>query len=181
MSLIASCDAFARHWLRALLLAVMVAQVGPVAAETARFPDDLVLNKQGAGEFRRFGFLVYEAQLWVGADPSTPPLALQLTYKREIPGKAIVDASVSEMRELGADEGALEKWRSTMARIFPDVRPGDRITGIYHDGAATFLYNDRMIGRVEDADFARLFFGIWLDPRTSAPRLRDQLLGQGQG
>ncbi|AKC70751.1 hypothetical protein MB84_16575 [Pandoraea oxalativorans] len=27
--------------------------------------------------------------------------------------------------------------------------------------------------------FARAFFGIWLDPRTRAPSLRERLLGEG--
>jgi hypothetical protein len=33
------------------------------------------------------------------------------------------------------------------------------------------------VGEVRDATFARLFFGIWLSPRTSEPQLRAALLG----
>jgi hypothetical protein len=29
---------------------------------------------------------------------------------------------------------------------------------------------------VKDVNFARLFFGIWLDERTSEPKMRAQLL-----
>ena len=42
------------------------------------------LRRWGRGEFRRFGFLVYEASLWAGDDPTRPPLALRLDYKRRI-------------------------------------------------------------------------------------------------
>jgi hypothetical protein len=33
------------------------------------------------------------------------------------------------------------------------------------------------VGDIADAEFARLFFGIWLSPRTSAPALRQALMG----
>jgi Chalcone isomerase-like len=137
------------------------------------------LKPYGTGEFRRFGFLVYEAQLWAGNNPTEPPIALQLTYKREIAGSKIVEASVDQMRALGADEQRLTLWAAAMQRIFPNVKPGDQIVGIYRQGSAVFLHNNREIGQVNDPEFARLFFGIWLDPRTSEPKLRERLLMRG--
>nr|MBL8411065.1 chalcone isomerase family protein [Dechloromonas sp.] len=136
------------------------------------------LKRWGTGNFRRFGFLVYEATLWAGGeDPVRPPLALRLTYKRNIAGKDIAEASVKEMRGLGvADEAQLQRWGERMAQIFPDVRPEDRILGVHTAEGASFLYNDRLIGRVDDPAFARAFFAIWLDPKTSAPELRAALL-----
>ena len=42
-------------------------------------------RRWGSGEFRRFGFLVYEATLWAGGeDPLLPPLALKLTFRPEL-------------------------------------------------------------------------------------------------
>ena len=152
-----------------------------VNAETRVFNGGIKLQKCGTGELRRFGFLVYEAQLWAGTNPGDPPLALQLTYKRDIAGSKIVAASVDQMRALGADEQRLGIWAAAMGRIFPDVKPGDQIVGIYRLGAAVFLYNNREIGQVNDPEFARLFFGIWLDPRTSEPGLRERLLQPGAG
>ncbi|MCU0989991.1 MAG: chalcone isomerase family protein, partial [Xanthomonadales bacterium] len=136
------------------------------------------LRRWGSGEFRRFGFLVYEATLWAGGDdPLRPPLALKLTYKRNISGRDIADASVKEIRNLGvADEGRLRGWGERMVGIFPDVRPGDHIVGVQLPDAARFYFNDRSIGAIDDPDFARAFFAIWLDARTSAPELRSALL-----
>lgn len=150
-------------------------------AESRVFPGNLSLQKYGTGELRRFGFLVYEAQLWAGANPAEPPIALQLTYKRDIPGAKIVNASVDHMRELGASEQQLANWGPAMTRIFPNVKPGDQIVGIYRPGTAIFMYNNREIGQINDAEFARLFFGIWLDPRTTEPKLRNSLLQVGAG
>ena len=135
-------------------------------------------RRWGSGEFRRFGFLVYEATLWAGGeDPLRPPLALKLTYKRNISGRDIADASVKEIRNLGvADEARLRGWGEQMTGIFPDVRPGDHILGVQLPDEARFFFNDRSIGTIDDPAFARAFFAIWLDARTSAPDLRAALL-----
>lgn len=154
---------------------------GQAQAEVLSMTPDLKLQRYGSGELRRFGFLVYEASLWAGPDPKTPPLALELTYKRDIPGQRIVDASVDQMRGLGASDQQLTVWSATLRRIFPDVKPGDQIVGVYRPGSATFFYNRREIGQIRDPDFARLFFGIWLDPKTSEPALRSRLLLSGAG
>ena len=134
------------------------------------------LRRWGRGPFRRFGFLVYEATLWAGDDPLRPPLALRLDYRRRIAGAAIAEASIDEMRRLGADPEALEAWQERLARLFPDVAPGDHIVGLYRPDGAHFLHNGRDLGRIDDPRFARDFFAIWLDPRTSAPDLRAALL-----
>lgn len=167
------------YYATTLLLVFATFQAQSLRAETQLFSAGLVLNKYGSGEFRRFGFLIYEAVLWAATDPGKPPIALQLTYKRAIPARKIVDASVQQMRDLGADENSLSYWAAAMSAIFPDVSPGDQITGIYRSDSAKFFYNNRPIGQIDDPEFARLFFGIWLDPRTSEPGLRNQLLGQG--
>ncbi len=139
------------------------------------------LRRWGRGEFRRFGFLVYEASLWAGDDPQRPPLALRLDYKRRIAGSAIAEASVKEMRRFGVEETVLAEWHERMGRIFPDVQPGDHILGVYDSAGARFLHNGLDRGRIDDARFARDFFGIWLDPRTSAPELRAALLTPSGG
>ncbi len=157
---------------RRLLLALAAA---PFAAFANTDPT-AGLKRWGNGQFRRFGFLVYEATLWAGDDPQRPPLALRLDYKRTLAGAAIADASVKEMRALGADEVALKRWGEQMTRIFPNVKDGDFIIGEYVPGSARFYFNGRLLGEVADADFARLFFGIWLDAKTSAPELRAALL-----
>ena len=152
----------------------------PLASLAATGPETLTagFRRWGSGEFRRFGFLVYEATLWAGGeDPLRPPLALKLTYKRNISGRDIADASVKEIRNLGvADEARLRGWCEQMAGIFPDVRPGDHILGVQLPDEARFFFNDRSIGTIDDPAFARAFFAIWLDARTSAPDLRAALL-----
>jgi hypothetical protein len=157
---------------RALLLALAAWPATWLAAMEA----PARLRRWGSGEFRRFGFLVYEATLWAGDDPQRPPLMLRLDYKRNIAGAAIAEASVKEMRRTVSDETRLRDWGRRMARTFPDVQPGDHIVGHYRPDGAVFMQEERLLGRIDEPEFAQAFFGIWLDPRTSAPELRAALL-----
>ena len=162
---------------RTLLLALGSAALLGLPGPSGANADILAgLKRWGSGEFRRFGFLVYEATLWAGDDPLRPPLALRLDYKRSIEGKAIAEASVKEMRRFVSDEGLLRQWGEQMQRIFPDVKPGDHILGIYRPDGARFYQGDRLLGAIGLAGFAEAFFAIWLDARTSAPDLRTALL-----
>lgn len=153
--------------------------VWPLASLANTLPENPTagLRRWGSGELRRFGFLIYEATLWAGDDPTRPPLALQLTYQRQIRGQALAEASIAEMHKLGVTEKAqLERWSAALARIFPDVRPGDGLIGLYLPEGAHFHQDGRWLGSIQEPAFARAFFGIWLDARTSAPELRAALL-----
>lgn len=132
-----------------------------------------------------WGFAVYDAALWVAPDFvetafAQSPLVLELTYLRDFKGSDIARRSVQEMRRQGGMSFAQETaWETQMRVLFPDVRKGDRITGVYQpSGVARFWHNGRWLGEVRDLQFARQFFGIWLSPQTSAPDLRRALLAQ---
>ena len=159
------------------------ARVAPPPEVAAELPG---ARTQGEGQMRFFGLRVYDVRLWAGEPASATnwaalPLALELEYARELQGAAIAERSLKEMQrqaEIATDTGA--RWLDAMMRLFPDVRAGDRITGVHRPGTgARFFVNGRLQGELPDADFARLFFGIWLSPRTSEPALREALLGPG--
>lgn len=141
----------------------------------------------GQGTYRWFGLKLYDAQLWVGpqgyrpataATAAAAPFALDLRYARALSGRRIAQASLDEMARLGLGSPQQhEAWLTQMKTLFPDVQEGSRITGVFlpKDGTRFFL-DGNILGSVRDAEFARAFFAIWLDPNTSAPGLRDDLL-----
>lgn len=141
---------------------------------------------RGEGELSWFGLSVYDARLWMApggaarAETGSQPLALTLTYARALEGHKIAERSLQEMRRAGPiDAATAERWLQAMKRCFPDVRPGDRITGVLKPGAPTrFFVNSKPSCEVADADFGQRFFGIWLAPTTSEPKLRAALLGE---
>lgn len=141
---------------------------------------------RGRGRLRFLGLRIYEARLWAPA-PVTPdnwaltPLALEIEYERSLAGRAIAERSLEEMRRQGEIEHAQgERWLAAMSAIFPDVSAGDRVTGISQPvTTARYFWNGDFRGEVQEAGFARRFFGIWLASATSQPRLRAALLGSG--
>ena len=137
----------------------------------------------GSGEMSWFGFSLYRATLWVaGSAPETSPSALQLDYLRDISRDRLVQASLEEMRRLGADEAQLQRWEPELRRVFPDVKTGDTIIGVHYPGrGASFFYQGRASGAVADPEFARRFFAIWLDPASRSPTLRAALLKRPEG
>lgn len=142
---------------------------------------------QGEGRLRFFGLQVYDIRLWapqpVGADDwAQAPLALELAYARTLYGQAIAERSLEEMRRQGdIATPVAERWLGEMTRLFPDVKDGDRLTGVHlPQAAARFFYNGAFRGEVRDASFARRFFGIWLAPQSSEPSLRERLLSGGR-
>ena len=142
-------------------------------------------NLIGKARLKVWGFEVYDARLWVpaGFDPArfgTFPLALELAYLRDFKAQDIAERSLKEMRRtqpIGDDQAI--RWQADMLRVFPDVRKGDRITGVNKPGeGAAFWVNGQASGEIRDVEFSRLFFGIWLSPKTSELPMRAALLGR---
>lgn len=138
---------------------------------------------QGEAAMRYFGLRIYHARLWTlphfKADtPTGQPLVLELEYQRDLGGRAIAERSLKEMRRAGGfSETQAQGWLAQMQALFPDVRAGDRLAGV-HDPSqgASFWLNGQRLGRIDDTQFARQFFGIWLASTTSEPELRRGLL-----
>lgn len=137
----------------------------------------------GQGTLRFWGFDIYRARLWVspGFEPeryAAQPLALTLAYQRNFTAQAIAERSLVEMRRVGdfhARQAA--RWQHDLQAALPDIQTGDQLTGVHQPGGATvFQMQGRTVGEVADPAFGPLFFGIWLSPRTSEPRLREALL-----
>ncbi len=76
------------------------------------------------------------------------------------------------------DELTIAAWYRIMRDIFPSVKKGTKLTGIYLPNKGTlFFEGDKPIGNVTDQEFSKWFFGIWLHEKTSIPVLRSKLLG----
>jgi hypothetical protein len=174
---------------RRAICAALLALALPAARAKAAVPTEVQAELPGArllgsGRLRFLGLSVYDIRLWAAqpvpaADVARLPLALEIEYTRALVGVKIAERSLEEMRlQATIAPDVAERWLAQMAALFPDVRPGDRLTGKQRPGEATlFFFNGKLRGEVRDAEFTKLFFGIWLSPRTSQPALREALLG----
>ena len=139
----------------------------------------------GSARLRFFGFDVYDSSLWVApgfqADNfAQHSLALGLSYLRALSGQAIAERSLKEMQRAGdVSPTQAQRWLSALLEALPDVKAGDRITGLHSPGVgARFWHNGQPRPAVRDPEFSRLFFGIWLSEGTSEPALRSALLSR---
>ncbi len=136
----------------------------------------------GGGAMRFLGMRIYDVRLWslvaVTGDGAGQPLALELVYARNVKADLIISSSLREMQRVAPfSEAQSARWAKAMAPLFPNITSGDRITGVQQPGQSSrIFFNGVLRGEVADAEFTRLFFGIWLSPRTSDPQLRQQLL-----
>ena len=167
-----------RRLLVALAGSLLLATRRTVRAEA---PTGIGMTRWGQGEYRHFGLLIYTATLWAGDDPGQPPRTLRLDYHRHVAGATIVETSVREMRRFVPDPTALTGWTERMRKVFPDIAPGDHLVGHHLGDRAAFYQDGRHLGTIDLPGFAAAFFGIWLDPRTSAPALRAALLARPHG
>lgn len=177
--------------LRRRALTTLAATAAAVALPAAWAQTDAMPELAGLGgalptplvRLRFWGFEVYDARLWTrsgfdGARYAQHPFALELQYLRRLAGSAIASRSLDEMRRLAdIDEARAQRWLQAMRALFPDVQRGDRLTGVHRPGVgARFWHNGQLRGEVAEPEFSALFFGIWLDPRTVKPSLRESLL-----
>jgi hypothetical protein len=174
---------------RALLAAALAGPAAAWAAKPSTPPAEISAalpgaELQGEGRLRYYGLHIYDAALWspvrvVTRDALNTAFALELRYARSLRGALIAERSLGEMKRVGEFSAADgQRWLEAMTQIFPDVKAGDRLTGLHrpNEGAAFFI-NGRAAGEVREAQFAQLFFAVWLSPRTSQPALRSALLG----
>jgi hypothetical protein len=173
-----------RSFCAALLLASVWADAQPQKMPPEIAEDLPGAQLQGSGSLTFFGLRIYEAALYstsakVGADWAAVPLALAIECRRNFSGTSIANRTLAEMRRLATiDETRGSRWLAALKSLFPDFEAGDRLTGVQRPGELTRLHhNGRPLGELRDAEFTRLFFGIWLSPQTSEPALRKALLG----
>ena len=178
-----------RELVSSMLLAALGAPVwtqASTSAEDARPELDAVLPQHrliGKGRLVVWGFQVYDARLWAlpGFKPDnlpSQPFALELSYLRDFSSKDIAERSIKEMRRSAAiSDDQAKIWISEMLRVIPDIKQGDRVMGIHRPGSGMqLLVNGKTSGEIRDTEFTRLFFGIWLSPKTSEPKVRAALL-----
>ncbi|MBU3550805.1 chalcone isomerase family protein [Polynucleobacter sp. MWH-Berg-3C6] len=144
---------------------------------------DSVLNPaklQGSGRLNWLGFHIYDASFYRSGVPSSPEFALNIRYQKSFTGVSIANRTADEMKKMGVPDAQVTTWGKELATILPNIESGQTLTAIYTPKQGTIFYHDgKRVAQIPGVEFSKAFFGIWLDPKTSAPKLRNELLGQG--
>lgn len=157
--------------------------VSPPPELKSLWPGETAPRLQGQARMRFLGFTVYDIRLWtpspqMGAQTwAQHPFALEIEYATSLQGQAIAQRSLQEMERAGPiAKEVSQRWLMLLTSWFPDVSPGDRLTGVHgSDGSLRLFHNARERAHARDPELAQRFFGIWLSPWTSQPQLRERL------
>lgn len=139
----------------------------------------------GEARLTKYAFHIYDARLWAEGgrfDPSRPH-ALEIRYAQPVTAATLTKVTLDEWRKLGLLDTAHErKWTASIARAWPDIEPGDTLIAYAELGEPMRIFhNGKVYSEFDDPEFASAFLAIWLDPRSSEPKLRRKLLGLASG
>ena len=158
-----------------LLLMTVSAAEGLSYLETSSSPVKL----QGSGKLTWWGLHIYDAFFYRSINPNSNEFALDLRYQKSFTGLSIANRTIEEMKRIGIPDTQAQLWGRELASFLPNVESGQSLTALYLPKQGTIFYHDgKQIAKIPGAEFSKAFFGIWFDPKTSAPKLRTELLGQ---
>ncbi|MBE1273436.1 chalcone isomerase family protein [Enterovibrio baiacu] len=113
---------------------------------------------------------------------SSEPLALVITYSRDIDAEDLLDATVEQWEHLGYSKKQIDSWLPSMKGVWPNVKEGDRLIYVLSNQTGQFFYQAlneaaKPTGSLREAVLAEAFANIWLSPDTAYPTLRLALIG----
>ncbi|MBD1575776.1 hypothetical protein HC723_04820 [Vibrio sp. S11_S32] len=144
------------------------------------------LHKLGQGKVQYLFWDLYQAELFAShrnVDQSDTK-ALRLTYLKSISKNDLLEATQDQWQRLGITSNQTDVWLAELDKIWPNVSSGNQLTLLVNpQGVSTFYFAShathsvKAMGSIKDVDFGPAFLSIWLSPKTSEPKLRQQLLG----
>ncbi|NMP26416.1 hypothetical protein GW590_05990 [Rahnella sp. SAP-1] len=116
--------------------------------------------------------------------PNEWPLALAVSYLRDISREDLTEATADQWKALGLlDEANQHHWLEAVQAIWPDATSGNEITFLADQHGGQFYYQaDKQhaivpLGQHFSPAFRDAFLAIWLSPSTQYPLLRLGLIG----
>ncbi|WP_028022571.1 chalcone isomerase family protein [Enterovibrio calviensis] len=159
----------------------------PASSSVASLEDWVWWKTVGSATLTWGFWKVYDSELRTPsgkfADDDALPLALVITYSRDIDADDLLDATVEQWEHLGFSATQIDEWLPKMKGAWPDVKEGDRLIYVLSDKGGQFVYQPlqgklQPFATLEDMSLARAFSDIWLSPKTAYPSLRLALIGR---
>ncbi|AMO58084.1 chalcone isomerase family protein [Endozoicomonas montiporae] len=135
----------------------------------------------GQGRLTWGFWTIYDSELRTPAGDfvsGQKPLALVITYRRDIDRDDLLEATDDQWQHLGIPASRRTLWLEQLSSIWPDVRKGDQLVFVFSDRGGQFFQADQVLGATIEQEFAQAFIDIWLSPDTAYPKLRRRLMGQ---
>lgn len=144
---------------------------------------DQPVKKVGKAKFSVFIWDVYESELSTssGEYPDTSSeevLIYKINYLRDVTSKELIKSTIEQWEHLNIEASVYKPFIPELNKIWPDIKSGDSLALVVKQNMNAFYYNNKFIGSIDDAEFAKIFLAIWLSEKTSEPELRNSLLGK---
>jgi len=136
----------------------------------------------GSATLKFLGIKVYDISLWseeVGFSYEKR-FAIYIKYNMNFSGEDLAQRSVTEIKrlhELSKQEES--SYRESLKKIFSSVRKGDEKIAFFIPSQGVIIFhNGEPAGKISDPKLSRLFVDIWLDERSSYPKITKAILGK---
>jgi hypothetical protein len=105
-------------------------------------------------------------------------LIFNIHYLTDISSDDLIKRTVEQWQHLGLTPNEYKLYLPILARIWPDINKGDRLSLFINYNQSSFYLNYKFIGKIDSPAFSQIFLDIWLSDNTSQPELRLELLGK---
>lgn len=145
----------------------------------------LKFKEVGSAKFSILFWDIYNGTLYTKSGgylhgASTQSLIFEIEYLKDITKNDLLERTVEQWKHLNIPESEYRKFIPTLKGIWPDISSGDKLAMLVQNKQSVFFFNNLRVGHIDQKEFSKLFLDIWLSPRTSQEKLREQLLG-GKG
>ena len=135
----------------------------------------------GEGTLKVLMWEVYDLRLYTDGTAFSwqDKFMLEFDYSRELEKESVIDASLKEFKlQPNVTDKDIKAWEMYLEQVIQPVQKGEKATIQWvPDGQIIFHYEGSKPVFIENKQFARAFFNIWLGEQTSRPKLRSELLG----
>lgn len=137
----------------------------------------------GSAKFTVLFWDIYESQLLTTSgkfpvNAKQEKVLFEINYLRDIRAQELIERTIEQWQHIGLETKDYQHYVPQLARLWPDISRGDKLSLLIEGSRSSFYFNDQHIGDIVHDRFGQQFIDIWLSPNTSEPTLRRKLLGE---
>lgn len=136
----------------------------------------------GKARLKFIGFKIYDIELRGETSEFSynQKLAIKINYNKSFSKKELIETSIKEiMRINNLEPEDIKGYETKFEKIFVDVKKGDEKIAIFDPAyGLSLIYNNQLMGKVNDKIFAKRFIDIWLSDKARFLNVRNQLIGK---
>lgn len=107
---------------------------------------------------------------------SNDKVLFTIHYFADISSDELISRTIEQWQYLGISSEQYMNYLPKLKAIWPDIKEGDSLSLLIHQGHSSFYFNQQFIGMIKPFEFGQMFLAIWLSENTSEPKLRRELL-----